>query len=815
MKSRTHIRIFIAIVALMTFVTVHADKLPIGTWKVYPMYVNPPQKIIDTEDIVYYVSGGSLFSYDKENDENYSYTIDNKLNDVDIIDIYYNFEKNYLVVCYESGNIDILYDDGRVKNLSDIKDSKLSPPLTITNVCFDGDLMYAATSFGIVKFNILRAEVVTSGNYGKKVNSLCILGDKLVIHSDGSVWWTDKENALNSWKIYNKMYDHNVPLEMIPVSDNEMIVHLNHTEVMLALHTLNYDEGTMIWNPFTATHERISKYLSHGKDGKIYYIADNNLYTVSDDYKEQKLSALTDEVDWEVYGTYTGENDLWALTRQGLSNYSFDGEGGMTLKMESFKPEAFSVDKVRFFYPSADGKRLYGQNSGITSYRFEGSTRGLEYAQTAGCLDLTTGEMTDVTAYPVEAAAPIVEFYQRSAGKYALSTIGLSENPKDKSVYFLGTADDGILRVRDGKVEGRYNHLNSPIEYHDERDIFYGISTDRVGNLWASAFHNLYTLSPIMILPADKANIDVSNVKKEDWIHPDLSGIDYWGGMDCKMLHCRHSNLVLIIQSSNELFVCDTRGTYSNFSDDRYYLWEKMTDQDGNILSNVRLSAICEDLNGRIWIGTNNGVFELNPANALNPKAVFTHLKVPRNDGTNLADYLLGTDLIMDIAVDAANRKWIATYGSGVFLVNAAGNEILENFTENNSMLPSSKVNCIYVDNYSGTVYIGTDKGLVSYTSDATPAEENYDNIFVYPNPVKPEYRGEVNITGLMENTLVKIADTAGQVVAQGRSEGGRFVWNACNSAGRRVKTGVYYVLVSQNASGNSSAAVAKIMVVN
>ena len=41
-------------------------------------------------------------------------------------------------------------------------------------------------------------------------------------------------------------------------------------------------------------------------------------------------------------------------------------------------------------------------------------------------------------------------------------------------------------------------------------------------------------------------------------------------------------------------------------------------------------------------------------------------IKIPRNDGTGLADYLLDTEEIKAIAIDGANRKWIGTATSGV-----------------------------------------------------------------------------------------------------------------------------------------------------
>ena len=105
--------------------------------------------------------------------------------------------------------------------------------------------------------------------------------------------------------------------------------------------------------------------------------------------------------------------------------------------------------------------------------------------------------------------------------------------------------------------------------------------------------------------------------------------------------------------------------------------------------------------------------------------------------------------------------------------------------------------------------------GLVSYSSTSSPAAASYDDVYAYPNPVRPDYTGPVTVTGLMENSLVKIADAAGNVFAQGRSNGGMFVWDGCNSAGERVRSGVYFVFASQNADGSASGAVTKILIIN
>ena len=187
-----------------------------------------------------------------------------------------------------------------------------------------------------------------------------------------------------------------------------------------------------------------------------------------------------------------------------------------------------------------------------------------------------------------------------------------------------------------------------------------------------------------------------------------------------------------------------------------------------------------------------------------------------RNDGTEFADYLLDGEFVFDIAVDPSDRKWIATRNSGVYLVNADGTEVIANFNMENSPLPSNKVMSVKCDPLSNIVYFGTDKGVVKYAADAAPAAEDYNDVYAYPNPVRPDYTGWITVTGLMDNSLVKITDTAGNVVRQGTSEGGMFLWDGCNGANQRVRSGVYFVFASQNASGSASGKpVTKIMVIN
>ncbi len=186
-----------------------------------------------------------------------------------------------------------------------------------------------------------------------------------------------------------------------------------------------------------------------------------------------------------------------------------------------------------------------------------------------------------------------------------------------------------------------------------------------------------------------------------------------------------------------------------------------------------------------------------------NPNAVFDddftidRIKITREDNENLADYLLGTEVINDIVVDGGNRKWIATETSGLYLLSPNGQETIHHFTTENSPLTSNMIMSLAMDDETGELFIATSTALYSFKSDATEGTDSYGDIHAYPNPVHANYTGLIAITGLMENSTVKIADIQGNLICQGNSNGGTFTWDGKNLSGRRVGTGVYLVFAA------------------
>ena len=189
-----------------------------------------------------------------------------------------------------------------------------------------------------------------------------------------------------------------------------------------------------------------------------------------------------------------------------------------------------------------------------------------------------------------------------------------------------------------------------------------------------------------------------------------------------------------------------------------------------------------------------------------NPEtSVFTQVKLPRNDGTNLADYLLSGIDVTCMAIDGGGRKWFGTKANGVYLISADNMTPVKHILSSNSPLLSANILSIAINNATGEVFFGTDKGLCSYMSDATTPSDRpgEDNTYAYPNPVKPGYSGPITIVGLSMDADVKIVTTNGVLVATGISNGGSFIWDGKDKFGKPVASGVYMV-ESADADGNN-----------
>ena len=368
-------------------------------------------------------------------------------------------------------------------------------------------------------------------------------------------------------------------------------------------------------------------------------------------------------------------------------------------------------------------------------------------------------------------------------------------NDAEKEIIYVSSFGYGVFQFIDREPSIVYNKTNSPLENAHGNEGFYcrvdGLAFDKEENLWMT-------------------NSEVSKAIKI------LDKEGKWHSLSVESLNGKYTINDILVTSNNDKWInisrpanqaCLTVVTNSSSLDEATsYEFKNFIDTDGNDFSPNNYTCMAEDKNGYIWIGTNKGAIYLtNPKLATtenNQSIRCTRIKLINEEGTPY--YFLDNTIITTIKVDNGNRKWIGTDGNGVYVLSEDNQEIVHQFNTSNSPLLSDKIYSIEINENTGEVFIGSDKGLVSYKGEATKGKDDYSDVYAYPNPVRPEYRDKVTITGLMDNSIVKITDLNGNLVYQTKSLGGQVIWNCRNTKGVRVASGVYLVLSATEDSKES-----------
>ena len=523
----------------------------------------------------------------------------------------------------------------------------------------------------------------------------------------------------------------------------------------------------------------ISDTYNLGFNVNYTFIEGNYIYAASSEqgiFRALLSDNLLDKNNWQWVSNYVAQNKTIAPE--------------LLEKVKALQPGGPKYN--RFFFMQYLNDRLYS-----TGGAFEPGAIGLNQPGTIQILkkdewSIFQDELDKITGY------------------YYHDMNCLAVDPKNPEHVFVG-GRAGLYEFLDGKLKKYFNKENSllhpTINTITNEDLgndyvpIQGLIFDRKNNLWilncGTRETSLLKLSP------DGTMTDHSK--------PELMN----GKLTLQVMRRPILDSRGLIWFVNNHYEAPGLFCY-NPETDKLSVFKNFKNQDGAPIMVIQMRCVVEDAYQNIWVGTNVGPLRLNVDQMQNPSdAIFEQIKIPRNDGTNLADYLLAGVDISSIAIDGGGRKWFGTNGNGVYLISADNMKQVQHFLSSNSKLLSNDIESIAINDKTGEVFIGTEKGLCSYMSDATKPSDNPggEDTYAYPNPVRPGYTGLITVVGLAYNSDVKIVTTNGVLVAKGTSNGGTFTWDGNDLNGKRVASGVYMVQTADQEGNNGT--VCKIAIVN
>ena len=753
----------------------------VGDWHSY-RNVGTYDQVALLGDNLYILTDGNLFVTDTTLTEFTSLSRLSLLSGNTISKIAVAPDHQHLALLYNDGLIDIIDADGSTISIMDLQTKSLTANKQPLGVTFSGDEMIVAAEFGFYRVSLSSYSIVDSYTTPSNCNI--------------AFYWKD------AW--YRSVRGHG--LQRCPAANNAKQesnwATLQSDTILSALTFFTPDSTEHCW--VIANDKNVNVLDADGKtvrrsargcyqsliqagryifmQGSGFTMADPLTYDISvchDDYLQRSISicALSDD----TFFTSAASIGLFSFQLTAFNKWApFDYEllaDGVTIAEVLGSTALYSGLLGNGKFVATNSKRMC-----LTNYSAMARTMGDISIYNPDDDQWTTRNYHEVIN---QGKADGLDVFQ--------GITAFAADPLDDDSYYISTLQRGIFHFR-GDSLIKWIGQSTPEAYPDQAtNRITAVYPDENGYLWVACpftDHLFRSLSP-----------------QGKWTCYPITGFPAASNIH-RILQARHDNYQLKwllcdypYQSSKVAMYYD-HATPADLSDDQSAYFSILVDQDNNQYSSINyFFDIAEDQNGAIWLLTSIGPLVID-----DPYTTFDYaqknpgygkirrVKVPRNDGTNLADYLMESASCTCIAVDNLNRKWIGTLGSGLFLLSDDGITEIEHFDTSNSPLFSNDILALSFDPETSVLYISCESGILTYQTDAWQGETDFSNLYCYPNPVRPEYSGDLRIMGLMADSYVTITDVSGNLIMRTRSIGSSITWDLRDSDGRRIEPGIYMI---------------------
>jgi hypothetical protein len=745
----------IPIVYLLLSALIASGQGAVGSWDDHLPY-SRSFSIVAGDGRIWSSTGSAILIHDLRSGATSKLSKVSGLSETSIAHIAWCEDEESFVIIYRSTGIDIIRK-GIVTHIPDIKNKYIPGLKEINNVTVTGSRALLAASFGIVVVDIRGRYIADTWRPGpdgetNSVNETAILNNRLYAATDRGIWSAPlNRQGLSYFGNWER-------LEGFPEPESVFSLLTGAGSSLMALKPGNTSLAASRDSLFLITPGQPGTLISDMPAGTCRSLDGDGNRVIASLSSSVTVYSAQGEITTQITGYGWANPNPSATLINGQDLWIADASSGLV-----------STRDYRLF----TGYTLPGPyTENVADLEFSGSN----FYVTGGTVDNAWGNVYR----PLQIFTGNGDSWKSHIlyGEEDRDAMRIIADPENEKHFFVSSWGNGLYEFLEGELINNYNQYNSPlasIRPGENYTRICGLAWDRSGNLWMTqtgVTGNLKALTPDGTWITTPVNLSVTAVGD--------------------MIIDRNQYIWVILPRGNGLLVYDPAGTPANTSDDRYIRLQ-VQDTEGHTMNN--LYSIEQDLDGNIWIGTDMGpAVYYNPGRAFSSDMKASRIKIPRNDGSGLADYLLGTQTVTAIAVDGANRKWFGTLSSGAFLMSDDGREELAGFSASNSPLLSDNIVTIAVNGITGEVWFGTAEGIVSYRGEATAGVDDYSGMYAFPNPVREDFEGVVTVTGLVENSSVKITDLSGNLVMETRSLGGQATWDLRNYRGQRVATGVYLV---------------------
>jgi hypothetical protein len=774
--------IFSTAILLFVFGSLLRAQVAMGKWRTHFAYNNVSQ-IAQSDNKIYAVSEGALFSVDKADGGIEFYSKLSGLNGANISRIEFDAANQLLLIVYTNGNIDVL-GNGGVINIPDLYNKQMSSSKEINQIIFHQEKAYLASQFGIIVLNLKKNEVADTYYIGPNASEVNVIST--TIHNDSIYALTPNslfkasinERFLVNYEFWNSTNE-------LPGSGALQSIGSFANKLFLLRGSKLYMRDINGWTPFLP--EILVSYFNISNNKMLINDGGNSIFIADNLLNVKTINATASVSDSEFDAT---NNTYWlAANAQGIISYKETSTD--TPEISFFKPSGPALNNP--WDMTFAGKKLFVVPGGRWS---------AQDLRPGVVMMYEDGNWTNIDTKSI----------QDKTDKKVFDFMNVAVDPDDDKHFFVTSYGTGLYEFRDNKIDSLYDESNSSIKSIFPGNPLYmrldGAIYDKQGNL-------LFTNSGV----AEGIKVLLANGTWTQLAYPGVQNKATLGKI--LISNQNHNQKWIPSVRGGELIIFDDNATITDQSDDQSisYFPFKYLETDNNQTITVSSShgsiySMAQDNNGVIWVGTDQGPFLFhNTSKIFDADFTCSRVKIPRDDGSSYADYLLDNEKIKAIAIDGANRKWIGTESSGVYLMSENGQETIQHFTISNSPLLSNDILSIAINPATGEVFFGTGQGIVSYQSDAAAAGDLFGDVYAYPNPVREGYNGVITITGLVADTKVKITDISGNLVCETVSNGSLATWDGKDRHGRKVSTGIY-LAICVSPDGTKST-ITKILVIN